>query len=163
MESNSFFIIGLVLAGGFALFLFCLGLALVGWVIGRVEMDKRKADAQEQERRHQERLRALELGFPLPEADLARAKADEVRARSAGLVGLVVPLGVAGIAVAATAMILERGSELHPILYAVWGISGVGVMTVIMSMTAMQRSKPVMPATNGRLRMEREQPISSNR
>src|SRR5437588_943242 len=105
---DSFLIIPLVLAGGFALFLFCLGLALVGWVVGRVEMGKRKAEALEKERRHQERLRALELGFPLPEADVAHAQADARRATWAGVVGFLVPLGLAGLALGATAIILDH-------------------------------------------------------
>jgi len=165
---DAFSMVGVILVSGFALFMFCIGLALVGWVVGRVEMDKRKADALEQERRHQERLRALELGFPLPEAELARAQADASRARWAGAVGFLVPLGLSGLALAATVIVLDHlpgdtFSMMHlpPVLYAIWGISGlVSLMAVLMSATALRRGKqPSAEARVPRPRAE-ERPLA---
>jgi hypothetical protein len=165
---DSFMMIPMVLAAGFALFLFCLGVAIVGWVVGRVEMDKRKADALEQERRHQERLRALELGFPLPEAELARAQADTSRARWAGIVGFLVPLGLAGIAVGATALILDHQPietfsmmRMPAVLYAIWGINGlVSLMAVLMSATALRRSKHLNPEARPARQRADERPLA---
>jgi Flp pilus assembly protein TadB len=137
---ESFLTVQMVLAIGAAVFLFCIGMALVGWVVSRAEIDKRKADAVEQERRHKERLRALELGFPLPEAELARAEAEGKRAKAAGGIGITVPLGLGGLAVGATALILDHGTNLSPILYAVWGVVGlVSTITVVMSFLALRR------------------------
>ncbi len=144
---DSFSLIGVILVGGFAALMFCLGLALVGLVVGRVELEKRKADALEQERRHKERLRALELGFPLPEAELAHAQADGRRAVAAGIVGFFVPLGLGGLAVGATAIILDHlpaynldPMHLPPVLYALWGVVGlVSIVTVTMCLLALRR------------------------
>src|SRR5438128_2605714 len=65
--------------GGLAFF---GGLALTFW-------DRRKRE--ERQTAHLERAKALELGQPLPDAEIARATAEVTRARAAGLIGALVP------------------------------------------------------------------------
>src|SRR5262249_44720060 len=78
--------------------------------------------------------KALELGRPLPEVEIAQAKADEVRARAAAGAAIVRTvftvigtLGPLGIAVGATGVILRMAdSPLHPLLIvAVWVCSAL--------------------------------------
>jgi len=161
---DSFTIIGLVLASGGALFLFCLGVALVASIVGRVEMERRKSEAVEQERRHKERLRALELGFPLPEAEVARAEAESKRAQAAGTVGLVVPLGLGGIAVGVTAIILDHQVQMPGILYVIWGVCGlVSLVTAVMCMVTLRRGTSAKPGRPTPPRTEDSELLSSSR
>lgn len=106
------------------------GIALIMWVDAR---NKRLVRQME----HAERLKALELGQTLPDAELARARVESSRAWAAGLMGLVVPGSVFGIAAGATALVLAYASpSIHlPLLCVIWGISGLtGLLTVIISL-----------------------------
>src|SRR5579884_379054 len=106
------------LAGALGLFAVFGGIALMIWVGNKGETEKRKLkhdeDVQRRQLEHTERLKALEAGFPLPDADLAYARADVVRAGVAAAIGIAVPVVTIGGAVAATAMVLSMaGPELH--------------------------------------------------
>src|SRR5262249_22968255 len=93
---------------------------------------------QQQENTHAERMKALELGRPPPEGEIAQAKADEVRGRAgAGAAAgaavvrtvftVIGTLGPLGIAVGATAVVLRMAdSPLHPLLIvSVWVCSAL--------------------------------------
>ena len=141
-------------AGAAGILAFFGGIALIVWAASRGEAEKRKLEAEKQQLAHAERLRALELGQPLPDAEVARAVADRARARVAGCVGLLLPLGLVGAALATTLQLVEHnpaGSEfaeaglvVPPLLYAVWGVCGfVSLMTVVLSFATMRaRSTP---------------------
>ena len=126
------------LAGVLGLLALFGGLGLLMWIDGR-------GKAQERQLAHAERLRALELGQPLPDAEVARARADTSRAWAVALVALLVPLGLAGGAVGATALLLERRSawdSLMPPLATIWGVCGVvSIVVVSLSFGALRRRK----------------------
>src|SRR5215472_1523088 len=97
-------------AGALGLFALFAGIALLVWVSNKGESEKRKlnheAELQQRQLAHAERLKALEAGFPLPDADLALASTDRIRAGVAGAIGIVVPVVTVGGAVAGTALVL---------------------------------------------------------
>jgi hypothetical protein len=132
-------------------------IAVVGIIASMIAHSaKLKADAEENKRKHVERLKALELGQPLSDVEIAKAQAENSRAWAAGTVGLLVVPGVLIVALIATVTLLSwqsymLGSEspsfdlrnVPPILYAIWGICGlVSMITAIMSMTAVAVGKP---------------------
>jgi hypothetical protein len=99
----------------------------------------RAQEMRQQEMTHAERMKAIELGQPLPEVEKARAEAQAVLARASAataIVGVIVRalvgLGTLGIALGATAVVLVKG---HPdsqviILAFVWAAATiVGVAT----------------------------------
>jgi hypothetical protein len=109
----------------------------------------------ERETVHLERMKALELGQPLPDGEVAWAASDRVRAWMAGLMGILVPLLSAGAAVGATAIVLtlRQHSDIPfapesplprvvlPVVWAVWGL--VSVVTVTLSIrTLRHRGSP---------------------
>src|SRR3954469_3075358 len=78
------------------------GIALLMLIDGRYK-------AKERELAHAERIKASELGQLLPDADVAQAKSDASRTWARGLSAAVTSLGMAGAAVGATALVLQRG------------------------------------------------------
>src|SRR5262245_5907571 len=86
---------GLGLLGLFA------GIALLVWVNARAEARKRQLE-------HEERMKALEHGQHLPDAEVARAETDKYRATAAGVIGTFVPLTMAGAAVYGTMLVFEN-------------------------------------------------------
>jgi hypothetical protein len=75
----------------------------------------RAQEMQQQEMTHAERMKAIELGQPLPEVEKARAEAQATLARSnaaTAIVGVLVRavtcLGTLGIALGATAVVLVK-------------------------------------------------------
>jgi hypothetical protein len=107
------------------------GLALLIWVGNKGETEKRRLkqelELQRRQMEHAERLKALESGLPLPDADLALARVEQVRAGVAAAVGLVVPVVTVGGAVAGTAIVLSMAQPQHhlPVLCVIWACSGV--------------------------------------
>jgi membrane glycosyltransferase len=101
----------------------------------------RAEEARQREMTHAERLKALELGRPLPEVELARAQTETTRARAEAakvIVGVIVRglvgLGTLGIAVAATAVVLVKGSADTQVtaLAIIWTAATiVGVATAL--------------------------------
>lgn len=120
--------------GGFASGLGALGLfggiALLVWVSNRTETEKRKVqlelDLKQRQIEHAERLKALEAGHPLPDADIAAARAEGRRAWAGATVGFVVPPAVFGLALASTAVVLGHpwfGGSV-PVLCVLWAAAG---------------------------------------
>src|SRR6185295_16852127 len=96
------------LSAGAALLALFVGIAFLVWVDS-------KSKAQERQLAHTERIKALEVGQPLPDAEVARAHADASRAWAAGLTAVFVPLGLSGVATGATALVFgsaDRGIQL---------------------------------------------------
>ena len=126
------------------------------WVVSTGELKKkqreREREAREREFQHPERLKALEAGFPLPDADLAEARADRVRAGVAGAIGIAVPAVAAGCAVAGTALVLTLAQpHLHlPLLCTIWPMSGVvGLVAVSKALRVLSRGASRRPEREG--------------
>jgi hypothetical protein len=116
------------------------GIALLMLIDGR-------SKAHERQLAHAERLKALELGQPLPDAEVARARASAQRAWAAGLTALLVPLGLASTAVGATALVFSMASpQAHvTLLCVIWGVCGVVSLTAVttaLGVMAAGRHKP---------------------
>jgi hypothetical protein len=96
-------------------------------------MDYRKKK-DESDAVHQERMKALEMGFPPLDAEIHRAKAYASAAWAAGLVGLLVPIAVVSLAVAATIVAVLNHSPGESILVPLivgWSITGVIVLVAV--------------------------------
>jgi hypothetical protein len=123
------------LAGAAALLALFCGIALLMWIDYRSKI-------REKEHAHTERLRAIEAGQPLPDVDVARAQADATRSRSAALTAIFVPLGMAGAAVGATALVFHL-ADLHvqlPLGCVIWGVCGlVSLVAITNSLGVMRR------------------------
>src|SRR5262245_60712233 len=72
-------------------------LALFGGIAVLMVIDS-WCKGRDKARAHAERLKALEVGQPLPDAEVAQAHADATRAWAAGLTATFVSLGLGGIA-----------------------------------------------------------------
>jgi hypothetical protein len=129
----------------------CVGAALLRWV-------EFKRSAAERELAHQERLKALELGQPLPDAEVARLKAESEALqanlnasgnRSAGAVAacIFVPLFMAGAAVGGTSLVLIfANAGLHlPMVCTIWGVTGLVSLVTVTTTAAALRRQPVAP------------------
>jgi len=101
-----------------------------------------RSEAKERELAHTERMRALELGQPLPDAEVARARSDASRAWARGLSAAAASLGMAGAAVGATALLVGRDEPrtLLPLLSVIWGVCGlVALIAVSVGLGAARR------------------------
>lgn len=130
--------VGISIGAGLGTFAIFGGIALLMWIDSR---NKR----HERDLKHAERLKALELGQPLPDVEVARAHAEQTRWVFLGLICFLVPIGLAGIAVGATALVLKLASpNIHlPLLCVIWGVVGaVGVVAVTGGLQAMLGVKP---------------------
>jgi len=108
-------------------------LALFGGIALLMLIDGR-SKAKERELAHAERMQALELGQPLPDAEVARARSDASRAWARGLSAAAASLGMAGAAVGATALLVGRDEPrtLLPLLCVIWGVCGlVGLVALV--------------------------------
>jgi hypothetical protein len=84
---------------------------------------------------HLERIKALEMGQPLPDAAVARAHAESSRAYLCGAVGIIVPLTMAAAAVGGTWLVFQQ-YELplqFPLLCTIWGVCGVAALVAATS------------------------------
>jgi hypothetical protein len=108
---------------------------------GRKDDLTRAHEMRQQEMTHAERMKAIELGQPLPEVEKARAEAQATLARANAataifgvIVRALVGLGTLGIALGATAVVLTKG---HPdtqliALAVIWTAATiVGVATAL--------------------------------
>jgi hypothetical protein len=131
----------------------CAGAALLKWV-------DMKRTAEDRQFAHAERLKALELGQALPDAEVARLKAeseflqaslDATGNRTAGAVAasILVPLIMAGSAVGGTALVLLFAeARLHlPLVCTIWGVSGLVSLVTVATAAAVLRRQPVPPPT----------------
>ena len=109
------------------------GLAVFFGGIAVLMLIDSRTKAQERQLAHAERVKALELGQPLPDAEVARARAAAQRAWAVGLTALLVPLGLASTAVGATALVFSMSSpQVHvTLLCVIWGICGVVSLTTV--------------------------------
>jgi hypothetical protein len=145
-------------AGGLGLLALFAGIALVIWVSNKGESEKRKlnheAELQQRQLAHAERLKALDAGFPLPDADLALARTDRVRAGVACAIGIVVPVITVGGAVAGTALVLGMAHpSLHlPVLCVLWPCCAVAAMVTAVTSLAALKSRRRQADSSGRVK-----------
>jgi hypothetical protein len=114
----------------------------------------RASDLTPEERRlklqteHAERMKALEMGRPLPEVEVAQARAEEVRAQqettravNRAVFMALGPAGVVGITVGATSIILSLANPaVHVILLSVvWVCSALVSLGMIASTVILAR------------------------
>jgi hypothetical protein len=114
------------------------GIGLLVW------LDKR-GKAHERELIHKERIKALEEGRTLPDAEEAHAWAAASRAWAAGMTASAIVLGLGGIAVGATALVFQHatpGQQL-PMVAIVWGVCGVvSLVVAVVSLSLLFRREP---------------------
>lgn len=118
-----------------AFFAFC---AFAVWIDYRKKKDEREAA-------HLERMKALELGRPLPDAEIARANAYASAAWAAGLIGLLVPLVVVGLTVAGTIVAvlnLQAGQNITVPLIVAWSIAAVLALVAVRRSLCVIRQLP---------------------
>jgi membrane protein implicated in regulation of membrane protease activity len=142
------------LAGSIGTVAFFAFFAFLAWLDYRKKKDEREAA-------HRERMEALERGFPPLDAEIERARAYASAAWAAGLVGLLVPLGVLLLTAVATIVAVvnrEPGENLLVPLIVGWSIAGLIVLVaVVVSLSAIRRlprptseSQPRPPAEERR-------------
>jgi hypothetical protein len=138
-------LVGGGILGVAAVLAFFGGLALLMWIDGRNK-------GRERQLAHAERVKSLEMGQTLPDAEVARASASAQRAWAVGLVALLVPLGLAGTAVGATALIFiyaSAGVQL-PLLCVIWGVCGVvSLVTVTTGLGVLAVGRRESPTSAG--------------
>jgi Ni/Fe-hydrogenase subunit HybB-like protein len=131
MESAAAGLVGAV--GTTVFFAFC---AFAVWIDYRKKKDE--SDAA-----HRERMRALELGCPPLDGEIARAKAYASAAWAAGLIGLLVPLAVAGLTCAATIVAVlkqEYWQNIAVPLIVAWSIAaGLMLVIIVRSLTTIRQ------------------------
>jgi hypothetical protein len=101
--------------------------------------------ARQQEQTHAERMKLIELGRPLPEEVLARAKVaelqarmDTIRANAHAVFGALGPAAVVGIATGATAAVLNLASPSHHVVLVVviWVCAALVALAAIVAIWA---------------------------
>jgi hypothetical protein len=123
-------------AGSIGSVAFCSFLAFAVWIDYRKKKDERDAA-------HLERMKALELGHPPLDAEIARAKAYASAAVAAGVIGILVPIFVIALAVIGTIVaVLHYESNVNiavPLIVA-WSIaSGLALVTIVASLHTIRR------------------------
>ncbi len=106
-------------------------------------------EMRQREMTHSERMKALETGQPLPEVEVAKAQAETVKAQMeaakaiAATIGrAIVPLGMGGIGIGMSAVVLCNASpSLHlPALSIIWvTIAVVGTAAAVSGWIEKQR------------------------
>lgn len=93
--------------------------------------ERRKRDLE-----HTERLKSLEAGLPLPDAEVARA-------RAAGLATTFIGLGAMSAAAWGTWLVLPRVEEPRHLIAAlgiIWGCAaGVGIVSALVGLSVLRR------------------------
>ncbi len=133
MESASVGLFGAI--GTTVFFAFC---AFAVWIDYRKKKDESEAI-------HRERMKALELGFQPLDAEIARAKAYSSAAWAAGLIGLLVPLVVVTLTIAATIVAVVNLSPWQNIagpLIMGWLIAGAIVLVALLRSLSVIRRLP---------------------
>jgi heme A synthase len=94
-------------------------------------------ERRKRELEHAERMKALEAGLPLPDAEVARA-------RAVGLATTLIVVTAMASAALGTWLVLPRLEQPPHLLAAlgiIWGCAaGVGVLTAVTGMAAVRRS-----------------------
>jgi hypothetical protein len=89
------------------------------------------------EHTHIERMKCLEMGFPLPDAELAWVQAVQLRGGQITAVLIVGTIALAVAPVGATAILLALGKDLFavwalvPMLLLIWGVNGYLLFTLL--------------------------------
>lgn len=108
--------------------------AFFGCIAFSVWIDYRKKK-DERDAAYAERLKALEMGYPPQEAEIERARAESSAAWAAGLIGILVPIFMALVAMTLTLVAVlrrEPGESLSVTPFVVgWGIAGMVSMMAI--------------------------------
>jgi hypothetical protein len=116
-------------------------LAVFGFFAFAVWLDYRKK-AEETQTAHAERMKAIEMGFPPPDAEIQRAKAYASAAWAAGLVGLLVPITIVSLALIGTIVAINlrsRGENIAAPLIVAWSIAGgVALVTIVVSLNVIR-------------------------
>lgn len=111
------------------------GLVFFGGIGFLVWLDYR-GKAKQRAIEHIERMKSLEVGLPLPDAEVANAEADRSRSRAAGTIGFAVPFVMSGAALAATLIMINYSYEpvierlMLPLLCTIWGVCGLVSLVV---------------------------------
>jgi hypothetical protein len=128
--------IGIALAGAAGSVAFFAFLAFASWTEYRKNKDEREAERDE-------RMKALEIGYPPLDAEIERAKAYASAAWAAGLIGILVPITVLVLTFAGTIVaVLNRQAtdNLRDPLAIAWSIAAVIVLvTVVRSLSAIRQ------------------------
>jgi hypothetical protein len=123
-------------AAGTVAFFACIGFGV--WV----DYLKKK---EENDATHRERMKALEMGHPPLDAEIERAKAYASAAWAAGLIGLLVPLGLVLLTVVGTLVAVLNygaGGEITAPLIVAWSIAGVLVLVTVVRSLGVIRHLP---------------------
>jgi hypothetical protein len=133
--------------------------ALFSFLTFAVWIDYRKKK-DERDVAHQERMKALELGHPPQDAEIARARAYASAACAAGVIGLVVPLVVVLLAAIGTIVAVvhcDPGQNIGGSLIVAWSIAfALSVVAIVMSLNVIRRlprpggDAPARPSVAGR-------------
>jgi hypothetical protein len=128
------------------------GLALLLWV-------RRSGDAQRREHRHQQEMKALEVGMPSPQAQLAEAQNESTRIAVAAGIGFFLPLILFVVAWIVTDSLLTRkqfrDDSLTSVVITVWGVAGVmglGALSFTAFFASLRRPKSAAPNPGERFR-----------
>jgi hypothetical protein len=128
--------IALGLSGAISAVAFFAFLSIAVWFDYRKKKDEQNAA-------HLERMKALELGQPLLDAEIARAKAYASAAWAAGLIGLLIPIVVISLTVVGTivaVMYHNPWQNIVPPLIVAWSIAGVVMLVAVLrSLGVIQR------------------------
>jgi len=119
--------------GSVAVFSF---LAFAVWIDYRKKKDERDAA-------HQQRMKALELGHPPLDAEIARAKAYASAAVAAGVIGVLVPILLIALAVTGTIVAVLHYPSDVPIaipLIVAWSIAAsLALVAILASLNTLRR------------------------
>lgn len=89
--------------------------------------------SEDRERLHQERMKALELGHAPLDAEVERARAYASAARTAGLIGILLPVTVLALTFAGTLVVVLNGLENITLpLIAAWTIASVFALVIVL-------------------------------
>ncbi len=113
-------------------------IAFAAWLDYRKKKDERDAI-------HQERMKALELGHPPLDAEIERAKAYASAAWAAGLIGLLIPLGLITLTVVGTIVAMmkrQAGEDISLPLIVAWSIAAVLVLVTVLRSLSVIRQLP---------------------
>lgn len=130
------FAAGLFGALGSVAFFACI--AFCYWIDYLKKKDERDAA-------HQERMKALELGYPPHDAEIERARAYTSAAWAAGLIGILVPLVLMGLTFGGTLVALlkhQPGEDITVPLVVAWSIAGVLVLITVVRSLGVIRQLP---------------------
>jgi hypothetical protein len=112
------------------------GIGLLMWI-------DQRGKARQRELEHTERMKALELGHTLPDAEVARAQADGSRTTAAALVATFVSLILMAAASGATALVLYLADPRYQLalLCTIWGVCGLSTFIIVLECLHVMRRR----------------------